>query len=341
MPTTRGLLMSNLGTPASPEPKDVRAFLREFLSDPLVLDMSPVGRWVLLNCVILPFRPKKSGAAYEKIWSKAGSPILIHGRNLAREMVSALGEGWIVGLGMRYGQPSMEKALQGMVDAGVDEIIFLPLYPQYALSSSASSIAHFEALAEKTEGMPPFRIVQDFFESPSFCEPSALLAKDYLDESVDHVLFSFHGLPVHQVQKTDPTGDHCHQSEDCCESMCDANRLCYRAQSHATARRLASSLDLSPDQWSIAFQSRLTKVPWIQPYTDEALINLAEAGVKHLAVMCPSFVADCLETLEEIDMRGREDFLAAGGVKFTFVPCLNDRPEWVDGLCDLVRSECV
>ena len=154
-----------------------------------------------------------------------------------------------------------------------------------------------------------------------------------------HVLFSFHGLPVHQVKKTDPTGAHCQQQEDCCATLCEANRLCYRAQSYQTAKRLAQALGLEANQWSYAFQSRLTKVPWIQPHTDKVLVSLAVSGVRHLAVMCPSFVADCLETLEEIDIRGRADFLAAGGEAFTFVPCLNARPDWVRALAQWVKAE--
>ena len=338
MAHTRGLLLSNLGTPKSPAPKDVRAFLKEFLSDPYVLDMNPLSKWMLLNLIILPFRPKKSGAAYEKIWTEKGSPILIHSRELARGMAQELGEEWVVGLGMRYGKPSMEDALRGLVSAKVDEVIFLPLYPQYALSSSATSIVHFEAIAASIEGMPPYRIVQDFYDAPAFCEPSARLAKEQIDASVDHVLFSFHGLPVHQVKATDATGSHCQVSGDCCAQICEANRLCYRAQSYATARRLAEELELKQEDWSIAFQSRLTKVPWIEPYTDKVLVELAERGVKHLAVMCPSFTADCLETLEEIDIRAREDFLAAGGEAFTFVPCLNDRPDWIQALGAMVKG---
>jgi ferrochelatase len=339
MAKTKGLLLSNLGTPASPAPADVRIFLREFLSDPYVLDMGPVARWFLLNCVILPFRPKKSAAAYAQIWTPKGSPILSHSRDLARGMVAELGERWVVGLGMRYGQPSMEKALKGLVAAGVDEIVFLPLYPQYALSSTATSIAHFKMLAERIEGMPPYRIVRDFYDSTVFCEPSARLAAESLPDSVDHVLFSFHGLPVHQVQKTDPTGAHCHQQADCCAALCEANRMCYRAQSHQTAKQLAQALGLKPQAWSIAFQSRLTKVPWIEPHTDKVLVSLAASGVRHLAVMCPSFVADCLETLEEIDIRGRADFLAAGGEVFTFVPCLNARPDWIRSLSQWIKAE--
>jgi len=337
MAHTRGLLLSNLGTPASPEPKDVRAFLKEFLSDPRVLDMGPIGKWILLNCIILPFRPKKSAEAYRLVWTDEGSPIMIHSRNLAKGLSQKLGDEWVVGLGMRYGTPSMKQALDGLIEARVDEVLFLPLYPQYALSSTATSIEHFESLAKSTENMPPYRIVQDFFEDPAFCDPSTALAKRHIPDSVDHVLFSFHGLPVHQVKATDPTGAHCSQSENCCDQICEANRLCYRAQSHQTARRLAESLELADEDWTIAFQSRLTKVPWIKPYTDEALIELAEKGVKHLAVMCPSFVADCLETLEEIDIRARESFLEAGGEDFTFVPCLNDNEEWIAGLEDLVK----
>jgi ferrochelatase len=302
------------------------------------MDMSPLSRWLLLNLWILPFRPKKSAAAYEKIWSDAGSPLLIHSRDLARGVAQHLGQDWVVGLGMRYGKPTMEDALEGLLAARVDEIVFLPLYPQYALSSSASSIAHFKALAAKTQNMPPFRIVQDFFEDPAYCEPSANLAREHIAKTTDHVLFSFHGLPVHQVKATDPTGTHCHASPDCCASMCEANRLCYRAQSHRTATRLAEQLDLAPEAWSIAFQSRLTKVPWIEPHTDKVLVDLAEKGVRHLAIMCPSFVADCLETLEEIDIRARADFLAAGGERFTFVPCLNARTEWIEGVAQIVLA---
>ncbi len=338
MAKRRGLVLSNIGTPASPEPKDVRVFLREFLSDPRVLDMSPMGRWLLLNLIILPFRPKKSAKAYQEIWTDEGSPILVNSREMAKKMAGVLGEGWVVGLGMRYGDPSMSAALDGMLKAGVEEVVLLPLFPQYALSSTASSIDYFEKLmAEKAPDVPT-QIITDFFEHPAFCEPSAKLAQEHLDDSVDHVLFSFHGLPVHQVVATDPTGAHCQKSENCCDAICEANRLCYRAQSHVTARRLASHLGLEDSQWSIAFQSRLTKVPWIEPHTDKLLVELAEQGVKHLAVMCPSFVADCLETLEEIDMRAREDFLEAGGERFSFVPCLNARTDWVEALAKMVTE---
>ena len=338
MAKTRGLLLCNLGTPASTDVKDVRAFLKEFLSDPRVLDMSPIGRWMLLNLIILPRRPKKSSEAYAKIWTDEGSPILVNSREFAKGLAQHLGEEWVVGLGMRYGNPSMEQALRGLIDARVDEIVFLPLYPQYALSSTATSIERFEELASQQPDMPSFRVVKNFYDHEGFCGPSAALAGEHLQDDVDHVLFSFHGLPVHQVQATDPTGEHCSKSSNCCDAICEANQNCYSAQSHVTARRLAASLGLKDGSWSVSFQSRLTKVPWLEPATDKRVVELAEQGLKHLAIMCPSFVSDNLETLEEINMQAREDFLASGGKEFSFIPCLNARPDWIEGVASIVMD---
>lgn len=338
MANTRGLLVCNLGTPASTDVKDVRAFLREFLSDPRVLDMNPVGRWMLLNLIILPFRPKKSAEAYSKIWTDEGSPILVHSREFESKLSAHLGDDWVVRLGMRYGDPSMETALRELVEAGVEEVVFLPLYPQYALSSTETSIERFKALAETLPGMPSYRVVENFYDHEGFCAPSAALASEHLGSEVDHVLFSFHGLPVHQVQATDPTGEHCGKSSDCCKSLCEANQRCYGAQSHVTAQRLAEKLGLEDGTWSVAFQSRLTKVPWLEPATDKRVLELAEQGTKHLAIMCPSFVADNLETLEEINMQAREEFLEAGGESFHFVPCLNARADWIAGVAAIVQE---
>ncbi|RMH42941.1 MAG: ferrochelatase [Deltaproteobacteria bacterium] len=335
-----GLLLVNLGTPDRPEPGPVRRYLREFLSDPYVIDIAPVARWLLLNLIILPLRPRKSAAAYRAIWHpERGSPLLFHSRDLEAAVRARLDDDWTVALAMRYGAPSIRDGLIALRDAGVDRIVAFPLYPQYALSSTETSRAAIErTAAEVWDEPPPLAFVAPFYDAPEFVDAFAAVARPALDEArPDHVLFSFHGLPERHVRKTDPTGLHCLHADDCCARIGDANRNCYRAQSFATARALAARLDLPAEDWTVSFQSRLGRTPWIRPFTDEVVVSLAERGIKRLAVVCPSFVADCLETLEEIGLRAAEAFRAAGGERLTLVPSLNSAPEWADAVCALAR----
>jgi len=335
----QGLLLVNLGTPDEPTAPAVRRYLRQFLSDPRVLDIHPVGRAALLNLVILPRRPGQSAAAYQKIWDPArGSPLLFHSQDLTRLVGERLGASWRVELAMRYGSPSIESALEQLRAAGADDIVVLPLYPQYASSSTGSTLEEVYRIAGARWNTPAIAAVPPFYRQEAFIAAFAAVGRPVLErERPDHVLFSFHGLPERHMRKSDESGRHCLASDSCCDRVDGVNRNCYRAQCYATARALAAALALDQAGWSVSFQSRLGRTPWIRPYTDLVLDQLAARGVKRLAVYCPAFVADCLETLEEIGIRGREQFRAAGGDELFLIPSLNSSPLWVDAVVDLAR----
>ena len=335
----QGVLLINLGTPDAPETGAVRRYLREFLSDPRVLDIGPVGRAALLYGVILPFRPQKSAEAYRKIWMPQGSPLLVHGNALRDRLQDALGPGWAVELGMRYQSPSIASALEKLRARGVRELTVVPLYPQYASSSTGSSLEQVYRLVGEAWNVEALRVLPPFYDRPAFLDAFADVGRPVLAEvRPDHVLFSFHGLPERQVRKSDVSGAHCLASEDCCDVHVAANRWCYRAQCFFTARELANRLGLEAGRWTVTFQSRLGRTPWIRPYTDVVIPELAGKGVKRLAVFCPAFVADCLETLEEIGIRAKDQFLASGGESLTLVPSLNAHPSWVRGLTRMLRE---
>ncbi|MCA9677368.1 MAG: ferrochelatase [Kofleriaceae bacterium] len=336
-----GLLLLNLGTPDAPTASAVRRYLAQFLSDPRVLDMNPVGRWLLLHGIILRTRPAKSAHAYQQIWdAQRGSPLLSHSQELAAEVATRLGDRWRVALGMRYGNPSIAAALAELRGGPrpCDRIVALPLFPQYASSSTGSAVEELWRVASAGAVVPSLEIGGAFYDDPGFIAAFAAVGRPILDDfGADHVMFSFHGLPERHVQATDPTGAHCLRSDACCAAIVDANRHCYRAQCHVTARALIAALALDPARTSVAFQSRLGRVPWIKPYTDKVLDELAAAGVKRLAVFCPAFVADCLETLEEIGLRARAQFVAAGGEDLILVPSLNASPAWADAVAAMAR----
>jgi ferrochelatase len=333
----KGLLLVNLGTPDAPEPGPVRRYLREFLSDPRVIDVNPVGRWLLLNLFILPFRPAKSAEAYQKIWAKEGSPLLVYSRALTAAVAGRLQGRYEVELAMRYGNPSLPDAVKALRSRGVTEFTVLPLYPQAAASSSSSTLARaYEVLAGAWD-VAPVRAVPAFFDHPGFLDAFATVARPVIAEArAEHVLMSYHGLPERHMRKSDPSGRHCLASAGCCEVLTDVNRNCYRAQCFATSRGLAERLGLGRDGYTVSFQSRLGRTPWVKPYTDFVLPELAQRGIKRLAVMCPAFVADCLETLEEVGLRARDQFLQSGGESLTLVPSLNAHPAWVDTVVRLV-----
>lgn len=332
-----GLLLINLGTPDEPTTPAVRRYLREFLGDPRVLDINAVGRAALLNLVILPRRPAKSAEAYKTIWDpKRGSPLLYHSQDLAAGVAAKLGDGWKVELAMRYGRPSIADGMTALEKANVDRIVVLPLFPQYASSSTGTAVARVMELARERWNVPALDFVPAFFDDPGFLASFEAVAKPVLaDKTPDHVLFSFHGLPVRQITKTDAGGNHCFKSETCCDTL--ANPNCYRAQSYFTARELAKRLALPADKFTVCFQSRLGRTPWIQPYTDVVLDELPKKGIKKLAVLCPAFVADCLETVEEIGMRAKEQWHKAGGEELTLVPSLNATQPWIDAVAAMAE----
>jgi protoporphyrin/coproporphyrin ferrochelatase len=339
MKEQQGLLLVNLGTPDAPETAAVRRYLREFLSDPRVLDIPAPARWALLELLILPTRPARSAEAYRKIWTDEGSPLLVHGQRLAARLEETLGQKWVVALGMRYGKPSLASALEKLSGASVRTITVLPLYPQYASSSTGSTLERVFALAGQAWNVPSLRVVPPFFDHPAFLEAWLEVARPALAEArADHVLFSFHGLPERHIRKSDVSGKHCLQSATCCDVEVVENRWCYRAQCFRTARALTERLGLPRAQTTVSFQSRLGRTPWLKPYTDLLLGELAAKGVRRLAVLCPAFVADCLETLEEIGIRARADFSRVGGEALTLVPSLNAHPAFVRALVQLVRE---
>ena len=294
-----------LGTPDAATPAAVRRYLREFLGDPRVIDLPALPRRLLLEAVILPTRPRASAEAYAKIWTDEGSPLLVHSRALRDDLGAALGRDFAVELGMRYGEPSLRDGLRRLEERGVREVLALPLFPQWAEASGGSALAAL--FDEPAAGrLASLRALPPCFDLPGFAEAWRALAAPRLERfRPDHVLFSYHGLPERQVRRADRDGEHCLLQPDCCEAPGPALSHCYRAQCFATTRALAAALELSPQQHSSAFQSRLGRTPWIRPYTDHVLPELAGSGVRRLAVLCPSFVADCLETLEEIGLRAR------------------------------------
>jgi ferrochelatase len=333
-----GVLLVNLGTPDAPQTAEVRRYLRQFLSDPRVLDISPLGRWLLLNLVILPSRPARSAEAYRKIWRPDGSPLLVHTRDLTERVRAALPD-LPVEMAMRYGNPSIAAGLAALRDRGCDRIVVLPLYPQYAASSTGSTAEAVYRTAAGLWNTPYITVVPPFYEHPGFIDAFAAVGAPVLAElRPDHVLYSFHGLPERHMHKSDMSGAHCLRDDNCCAAIVAANRHCYRAQCHATARALTARLGLDPGATTISFQSRLGRAVWIRPYTDIVLPELARRGVKRVAVFCPAFVADCLETLEEIGLRAENDFKQAGGEALRLVPSLNASPVWVDAVVDLIRE---
>lgn len=334
-----GLLLINLGTPDAPTTPAVRRYLRQFLSDPRVIDINPVGRFLLLNLIILPFRPAKSAHAYQQIWTDRGSPLLFHSEDLTREVAQRLGEGWVVRLGMRYGKPSIREALQSLGDEDVDRVVVLPLFPQFASSSTRTALEETTRAAPRVWDAPHLTEIEWFYDDPGFIQSFADVGRPVLEDvRPDHILFSFHGLPERHIKAEDFTGEHCLQRADCCDRIVEANQRCYRAHCYATARAIAAALELTSDDYTVCFQSRLGRTPWITPYTDKVIDELAAAGKKRLAVFCPAFVADCLETLEEIGMRAKQQFLAAGGEELVLVPSLNSTPAWADTVARLARE---
>jgi ferrochelatase len=324
-------LLVNLGTPDAPTTSAVRNYLREFLSDPRVIDIHPVGRALLLHLIILRTRPAKSAHAYQQIWdAERGSPLLAHSKDLAAGVAAELGDGWRVELAMRYGRPSIADALERL--RGYDRVVVLPLYPQHAASSTSTTNARVMELAAASWDVAALDLVPAFHAEPGFLAAWDAVARPALAEArADHVLFSFHGLPERQIKKS---GDDRCLTDGCCERAPGPPR-CYRAQCFATARALAERLGVT--DYTVSFQSRLGRTPWIKPYTDVLLDELAKKGVKRLAVMCPAFVADCLETLEEIGLRARAQFKAAGGEELVLVPSLNATPAWIDAVCAIAR----
>lgn len=335
----QGAILLNLGTPDAPQASEVRQYLREFLMDPYVIDIPLPVRWLLVNGVILPTRPSKSAEAYQKIWTDRGSPLLFHLLDLVPKVQQQLGSEWRVLPAMRYGKPGIESVLSQFQKEGITDITVFPLYPQYSLAATETSVQQCQKIANRLS--PEFRLkfVGAFYNDPGFIRAFAEKTRTHLTGyDYDHVLFSFHGLPERHVKKTDLRGDHCLSQENCCAEMNDANRNCYRAQCFQTAHAIARQLGLEKSRYTVCFQSRLGRNPWIKPYTDHFYESLPARGAKKIAVVCPAFVADCLETLEEIEMRGKEEFVQNGGEDLKLVPSLNSDDVWAQVVANLLKA---
>ncbi|HCU99635.1 MAG: ferrochelatase [Dehalococcoidia bacterium] len=332
----QGLLLLNLGTPRSPTTKDVREYLREFLSDPYVLDVPAPVRWLLLNLVILPFRPSRSAHAYRQIWSENGSPLLVHSEELRRKVEERLGGVVAVELAMRYGEPAIPEALARLYAQGVSHISVFPLYPQHSSAATDSSV---EAVRAAAVGSPvTMNVVPAFFDHPRFIQAVAEASRPMLDDgAAERVVFSFHGLPERQVRKADRTG-RCFTESDCCFGSLNGEMECYRAQCFSTAQALGDALGIPEGQRLVTFQSRLGRDRWIKPHTDRVLAQLGREGVRCVAVITPGFVADCLETLEEIGIRGSATFREHGGEQLSLASCVNASDAWVDAVVAIARE---
>lgn len=330
-----GVLLLNLGTPASSKTADVRAYLNEFLFDPRVIELPTLLRWLLVKCCIVPLRAKKSAAAYAKIWQPEGSPLLINSVAIKKELAQVLGEDYVVTLGMRYGNPSIASALQDLQHTPLHKIIVLPLFPQYSSAATGSALQQLLSIVKKYKVVPQLQIIQNFFQDQHYIKALAQSIVPYVSQDFDYLLMSYHGLPQQQMQHA---AQHNCDLQAACPAISAANINCYRAQCYQTSRLLAQQLNLPAEKWGIGFQSRLGRLQWIEPYTDHVLQDLRQRGVSKLVVCCPSFVADCLETLEEIGIRAREQWLELGGSELQLVPCLNDSASWISALKTMVYT---
>lgn len=336
--SARGVLLLNLGSPDSTSVGDVRKYLREFLMDARVLDAPWLIRWCVVNMTILPTRPAESAKAYEKIWTPEGSPLVVTSQVLRKELQKRLGDDVLVELAMRYQNPSVKSAIRSLHEHGVREVVLFLLFPHYAMSSFETAVERVREVAAEISPEMKFRVIDPYYADPEYISAMVASAEEYLKKGYDHLLFSFHGLPERHLRKSDPTGAHCLQTPNCCQTPNLAHKTCYRAQCFETMRLFVEKADVPEQKFSASFQSRLGRDPWLKPYTDYEFVRLAQSGVKKMLVICPAFVSDCLETLEEIAMRGRETFLEAGGSEFALIPCMNTHPRWLDAMETMAKA---
>lgn len=334
--TKRGIILMNLGSPDSVSVPDVRKYLREFLMDERVIDTPYIWRTILVKGIITPFRAPKSAEAYAAIWSKDGSPLVAITYKQKEALQKQVDEP--VEVAMRYGNPTMKAAYDRILaqNPDLEEVILLPLYPHYAMSSYETAVEHAKTVHAKEQY--PFRItfVPPYYKDPAYIEALAASIKPYMDGR--HLLFSYHSIPERHVQKSDVTGNHCLKTANCCDTDSPAHPFCYRHQCFVTMRLVAAELGIPADKYSIAFQSKLGRSEWLRPATTMRMEQMPGEGIKDLLVVCPSFVSDCLETLEEIAIREKENFMKAGGNSFDFIPCMNVQQEWIGAMKQLIAG---
>lgn len=336
--TKKAVLLTNLGSPDSFEVKDLKKYLGEFLMDERVIDIPYLARVLLVKGIIVPFRSPKSALKYKSIWTENGSPLIHLSILLQKDLAQILG--LPVGLCMRYGNPSPEAALEKLANENPDleEVVLVPLYPHYAMSSYETAVVHVQNAFAKRQYPFILKVLPPFYNHPLYITSLANSLKPYLIEAYDHVLFSYHGIPERHIRKSDPTKSVCLTSENCCAESGETHQTCYRHQVFATTQMVAQQLGLTKGTFSTSFQSRLGADAWLKPYTAEQLTQFPKQGIKRLVIACPAFVSDCLETLEEIQVEGKEIFLQNGGEEFLVVPCLNNNADWVSALANLITD---
>jgi ferrochelatase len=331
----KGVLLINLGSPNSPTKKDVKIYLREFLMDGKVLDIPYLIRKLLVELIILPTRPKKSAAAYQKVWWNEGSPLVVLSKRLTKKVQEKLTIP--VDLGMRYGNPSIQFAMKNLYDKGVDDLYIIPLYPQYAMSTTETVIEKVKEIQNKYFQNLKLSFLNPFYNNPEYIDSISNVIKTNLPDEFDTLLFSYHGLPERHIYKTDPFKG-CEIGNCCFKDSIPSHDFCYRHQCYKTTELIVKKLNLPSEKVKVSFQSRLLNDPWLKPYTNETLEELAKNGKKKIAVVTPAFVSDCLETLEEIAMEGKEEFIHAGGESYTYIPCLNENEQWVNNLVSWINQ---
>lgn len=307
--------------------------------DKRVMTLPFVIRWMIVSFFIAPFRPHAIAGKYASIWEEDGFPLITHGQRLAEQVSQRLGDDVMVQLAMRYGTPGILQSLERFRMAGIGRLLVVPLFPQYASATSGSIVERVIEDIKTWRAMPELMTISSFYDHPRFIDAWVSQASSRVSERIEHLLFSFHGLPESHIREADPTGAHCLESEECCRTIGWKNRSCYRAQCYATAHAIARAFKLDPRQYSISFQSRLGRAKWLEPYTIDHVKVLAQSGIKRLTVCCPSFVADCLETTEEIEVEVQAAFRSSGGEALDLIPSLNSSQSWVEALSDMVREK--
>jgi len=326
----RAVLLTNLGSPDKPDISSVRRYLNEFLMDPYVIQLPWLLRRLIVGLFVLPLRPKASAHAYQSVWLDEGSPLIVLSKRLLTAIKNKVDIP--VAMAMRYGSPGIEEQLLQLAkNDNIKEILLIPLYPHYADSTVTTTVEKARSVISRHNLGLKLSVFQPFYERPDYIESLAASMAPWINEDsgFEHVLFSYHGLPESHLIKADPTGSHCLKRDDCCQTASPAHASCYRHQVLRTTQCVVEKLNLEPGQYSVAYQSRLGKAKWLEPSTVDTLEKLAKDGVKKLLVVCPAFVTDCLETLEEIEIQGSEIFQHAGGETLTLIPCLNDDDHWV------------
>lgn len=322
-----GALLVNLGSPDSPHEQDVRRYLNEFLMDSNVIDMPWLIRRMIVSLFVLPKRPAQSARAYASVWTEKGSPLINISKDLHEEVQKLTS--MPVELAMRYGNPDMESALVRLASKPeIKEVLLFPLYPHFAMSTVKTVVEKAEKIIKEYELPVSLKIHPVFYDQDAYIDALVQSAKEYLEKDYDHIVFSYHGVPERHIRKDDCTGSHCLKSDDCCQKASPAHRSCYRHQVYRTTACFVEKAHIPVDKYSVAFQSKLGRDKWLEPATSSTIESLAQQGMKKVLVICPAFVADCLETLEEIGMEAKEDFIAAGGESLELIPCLNSHPAW-------------